>query len=510
MKQKMKELIAAAVFLLLAFELFVHCTYLFRNTDRAARQNILGLYCEEDNSLDVVFVGPSSVYRYWSPMKAWELYGFASYDFSVSGMSRAAILTAIKDLRRTQSAAVIVVDVRPFINVDKVNELDYPERNVLDSIDQSLIRLQGVKYLSDQSELSGREIGSEYMELVQYHNNKSALAEELNWQLIDNRLNSSPDGEGFYKGFAIAAKHTYQSEEAVRLSDRVAEEVSGYYMDILEYGKKNDLALLFVASPLTVSERQSEVLNGMQAAAEEYGYGFIDGNRFYNEMDLDFMTDFYNSSHVNILGAEKWTEFIGDYLVREFDLPDHRKDPGYASWNTVFEQYRVEAEAAAGETRALIHNHDTSLKKEERMRETEDFASWFKLANDENMSILVSADSCSECGMSAESSELLKWVGIDEECMGIDKQYYALYCNRTIHAHTFEPRMEGTIGGAEIPFVVQKEDVTKLVIEGKEWEIPLGGISLFVVDNNLNQAVDFVELQFKEAGNVELKHLAYE
>lgn len=510
MKRQIRELAAGAIFLLLALFVLMRCTYLFRNTGRADRQNILGFYDEKDNSLDVVFVGPSSVYRYWSPMSAWNLYGFTSYDYSVSAMSRATVLTAIRDLRRTQPSAVIVVDVRPFLNVDMVSELDYPERNLMDSIDYSLVRLQGIKYLSDHSTISGQEIGSEYMELAQYHNNKTALAEELNWQLIDNRMHSSPDGEKFYKGFAIAAKHMYQSEEKVQLSEGIAEEVSEYYMDILEYGKKNNLSILFVASPKSLSEQQSEILNRMQLAAEEYGYGFVDGHCFYKEMDLDFTTDFYNSGHVNILGAEKWTEFVGDYLVSEFGLPDHRKDPKYDAWNAVYEQYKVEAQAAVDETVNLIRDHDDSLRNEEIMRGTEDFASWFHLANDENISVLVCVDSCSEYAVSDGNAEMLRWFGIDEACVGIDKQYYALYCNRTLHGYTYESQLEGTIGGLELPYMIQKEDVTILVIDKKQWQIPRGSICLFVVDNNLNQAVDFVELQIENTGGVKLRHLAYE
>lgn len=510
MKQRIKNLAAAVIFLFLAFEVFLHCTYLFRNTERAARQNILGYYAEKDDSLDVVFVGPSSVYRYWSPMRAWDSYGFTSYDYSVSAMSRATILTAIKDLRRSQTPAVIVVDVRPFINVNEINKLDSPERNMLDSIDVGPVRLQGVKYLSDHSGISGQEIGSAYMELAQYHNNKAALAEELNWQLIDNRLNGSADGGEFYKGFAIAAKHTYLSEDMIHLSEGIADEVSEYYMDILEYGKKNNLTFLFVASPKSISEKQSEILNRMRLAAKEYGYGFIDGHCFYKEMNLDFTTDFYNSGHVNILGAEKWTEFVGEYLVREFDLPDHRKDPEYDAWNAVCEQYKAAADSAADETLNLIRDHEASLKNEEIMRGTEDFATWFHLANDNNISILVSVDSCSEYVISDDNAEMLKWLGIDEACMGSEKQYYALYCNRMIYKSTFDPWLEGTVGGLELPFTMKKEGVTKLVIDKEEWQISQGSICMIAVDNNLNQAVDFVKLQVDEAGGVKLRHLAYQ
>ncbi|MCM1124039.1 MAG: hypothetical protein NC416_15770 [Eubacterium sp.] len=510
MRQRVKELAAAVVFLILAYEVFIHCTYLFRNTERAARQNILGFYEEESDSLDVVCVGTSSVYRYWDPMHAWDLYGFISYDYSVSAMSRGTVLTAIKDLRRTQSPEVIVVDVRPFLNLNALSELDYPERNMLDSIDHGLTRLQGVKYLFDNSDISRQEAGAVYMELAQYHNNKTALAEALNWQLMDNRLNSDPDGEDFYKGFAIAAKHTYQSREAVQLSDETAEEISELYMDILEYGKEENLKLLFVLSPLAVSEQRSKIINKMALVAEEYGYGFIDGNRFCEEMDLDYTTDFYSSSHVNILGAEKWTKFVGDYLVQNYDLPDHRNDSRYDSWHTTYEAYQKEAQEAVNQTWEMIRNHDATIENEKEMRETDAFPKWFELANDENISILVCANACDYDGFSMENKELLRWFGIDEDNIGVDKKYYALYCDRTIHLQTTEDEAEGTIGGLEIPFTIQKSDQTRIVISEAEYDVEEGKIQLLAFDNNLNQTVDWVELTCLQEGEAGLRHLSYE
>ncbi len=507
-KLRIKNFILFLAFVFLAGELFLHCTYLFRNTDRMARQNILGLYYEEDNSLDVVFVGASSIFSFWSPMQAWNSYGFTSYNFSTSAMSRATVLTAIKDVRRSQSPVLMVVEVRPYLNLEKLTSIEYPERNVLDSIDYNFNRLLGVKYLFDHSSLSNDAIMTEYIELAQYHNNKSALKEELNWQLADNRLNSNPDGEGRYKGFAISSQHSYQFEENVHISDMASEEVSELYVDLLKYCKENNIELLLVASPWTlISEERSRLLNKMKLTAEDYGYGFIDGNRFYDKMGLDFREDFKDRSHVNILGAQKWTEFLGDYLVHHYNLPDHRGDSGYDLWHAGYEAYAKEVADAEHKVREEIQDHDDSLNNEEIMRDTDEFATWFELANDDNISILVGVDSCSKFETSIENSEMLKWLGIDESCIGIGKQYYALYCNRTIHFSTMDDKFEGTIGGREIPFIVKKEDYPKCIIEENEFRLPENKIFLLAFDNNLNKAVDFVELDFKEAGDIKLDHM---
>ena len=50
------------------------------------------------------------------------------------------------------------------------------------------------------------------------------------------------------------------------------------------------------------------------------------------EVDIDFSKDFLDYSHMNIYGALKITEHLGTYLHENYDLPDHRGEEAYQSW----------------------------------------------------------------------------------------------------------------------------------------------------------------------------------
>lgn len=39
-----------------------------------------------------------------------------------------------------------------------------------------------------------------------------------------------------------------------------------------------------------------------------------------------------DNSHLNYTGAGKFTEYLGNELKSRFELPDHRGDPIYDSW----------------------------------------------------------------------------------------------------------------------------------------------------------------------------------
>ena len=61
----------------------------------------------------------------------------------------------------------------------------------------------------------------------------------------------------------------------------------------------------------------------------------------YEELGLDFDKDYYNSKHVNFIGAEKYTCYLTSYLKDHYDLPDHRGEAGYESWEDAFAAYEA-------------------------------------------------------------------------------------------------------------------------------------------------------------------------
>lgn len=44
--------------------------------------------------------------------------------------------------------------------------------------------------------------------------------------------------------------------------------------------------------------------------------------------------------HVNDGGAEQYTKYMSRYLADRYDLPDHRGQDGYESWETALEEYK--------------------------------------------------------------------------------------------------------------------------------------------------------------------------
>ena len=88
--------------------------------------------------------------------------------------------------------------------------------------------------------------------------------------------------------------------------------------------------------------------------ASEYGVPFLDLNLTWDDYQLDFSTDMADADHVNYSGNVKFSGYIGDYISREYALPDRRGDKRYVSWkkNAAMIQADVEGQALIHKTAA--------------------------------------------------------------------------------------------------------------------------------------------------------------
>lgn len=77
------------------------------------------------------------------------------------------------------------------------------------------------------------------------------------------------------------------------------------------------------------------------------GYGFLNLNDYYEELGIDFETDFDDyGGHTNAFGMEKCSAFLGEYLSTHYDFEDKRGREGYESWDKAAELWEEQTESA--------------------------------------------------------------------------------------------------------------------------------------------------------------------
>ena len=330
-RQGLVQAARAVLFCAITGALLLGCTYLFRSVQFNQRPALLNFYLEEDDSMDVVFLGASTVYRFWDPYLAWEEHGMVSYNYAVADMQEAVYIPAIEDMEKHQDIRLLVLDARRFIAMFTEDTESETARYFLDGMNYGPARFKAVHTYCEQYDIPLAERPAYYFELMFYHSDYDALLSGEHWKLADNRMDRA-DTDRFPKGFGpmlnvvpFERPAGLETTECANLAPRQER----MYRELLEYCSGKDYPVTLVVSPCVVTEDEMAEYNALEKIAEEYGIDFWNGNRYVDEMGLDFATDFYNDRHANFYGAEKFTTLFASWLKDHYEIPDRRGDEKY-------------------------------------------------------------------------------------------------------------------------------------------------------------------------------------
>ena len=337
------------IFLLVAALLFVYLNQVFSigNTD-ASKEIIHSFYEEEDDTIDVMYMGTSATNRYYNPALAYEEAGVAAYDMAVMGMPMFFMPTMIDEVEKTQDPGLYIIEIRNVLK-SKNEVTDAHIRRVTDSMRFSADRFRAVDIALEYTEGAAGELSdiddeklSYYIPIIKYHSR--ATSGEMT--AGDIFLTS---GQSAVKGYVLsqmtvtqkAQAQSVYSEEKGKLAPEM-EDAFKETLDRCDLLKAEGKDILFILSPYVVRDGQMEKFNAAAEMIKERGYTFLNCNdaAVLEEMGIDWQTDFYNSKHVNYMGAEKFTRYLTEYIKSNYDIPDRRGDEAYSSWTDAYDQYR--------------------------------------------------------------------------------------------------------------------------------------------------------------------------
>lgn len=339
-KQAAKSIIFIAIFI----TILVSLTYVIR-TNGEVKDVFTGFYAEKDDTIDVIMIGSSPVYPFYAAPKIYGEYGITCYPLSSHVQRPSAALPLLKEAYKTQDPKVVVFEMRMYTMEDGDMESNMAyARGVTDNMKYSANRIYAVNRLVPDP----AERYTYYFDIFKYHSNWKTMI--LPEQLACFRYEKKHP----LKGFVIKDEVGPLEEERIPVCTDVTEtmeippEQEERLYELLDYLKSNDQQALFIVSPYRVEEEEMMMFNYMKPIIESYGYRFVNMNQHYEELELDFTTDYYDyGGHVNALGAEKCSNYLAE-LLQEYELPDRRGQKGYESWDESYAYYReVNADAIA-------------------------------------------------------------------------------------------------------------------------------------------------------------------
>jgi hypothetical protein len=328
--KRFKQFIGFIVFVGMFIYIFLSLTYLFRQNPFGYndRISVAGFPEEKSDSIDVVYIGGSAAFVYWEPYRAYSDCGFTSYDLATNTLQAESIIAYLEFSEKYQNPDLYIIGLRSFQYYSEDGD-EIGLRLTSDSLDEGLIKFKLINRYMGNRILDADKVAL-YFSLIKYHTNYVALGNQTAWEMIDNRIPCPYKGCQIQETWAeVQQPINFISEDRAYVAPGAEKTMN----ELLDYCDSKRLNVLFVVCPYGISKDEYEIYNSLKDTVVSRGYDYLNANDYYDEMGLDFSTDFYERNHVNAIGAEKYTVFLEQYLQDHYDLPDHRGNPGYEEWD---------------------------------------------------------------------------------------------------------------------------------------------------------------------------------
>lgn len=329
---------ACVFFVLLASGTLLYLNWLFRLKSVDGCYPAQMFYQQEENTVDVLCLGSSHTYSNINPAVLWDEYGMASYDFAGSNQPLWNTYYYLKEALKYQTPELIVLDV-------------YRVAEFMDYQDDARVAMNtfGLRYSKDWKEMLYASLEEEdsYLDYLLRYPVYHARYQELKEKDF-KAYNGDPNGAA-YKGFNLNARSITEYEgfpyvSGIRDVGIMTDKNQEYLEKILKLAEEKEIPLLLIAAPyMGISEEEKMLYNQVAGIAKKYDVNFVDFNERFLDIGFRPERDFAESSHLNYYGSEKFSRYLGNYIIKHYKITDRRGDERFDTWEANSEFYKKHA-----------------------------------------------------------------------------------------------------------------------------------------------------------------------
>lgn len=341
MKTKIKRLVSSIITLCLTMALLGCLTNVMeRKSSRCKYDDFL----EQDEDFDVLFMGTSHVIDGVYPMELWNDYGIVSYNFGGHSNRMATTYWTMENALDHTNPKLVVIDCMGVSDQWKCSDVFSFLHLSMDAFPLSVTKTKAVWDLLDDKNLDndlangkGRDSGEPRTKIglmwdfSVYHSRWTELTED------DFNTAISPE-KGAETKIYVAQEAENQGYSLEKMEPGTVSDK--YLRMMIEDCQKRGIEVLLTYLPFPASEDKYKEANYIEDVAEEYGVNYIN---FLNMKEIiDYQTDLFDAdSHLNASGARKVTDYLGQYIMDNYDIADHRNDKLYQFWNQDYSEYVI-------------------------------------------------------------------------------------------------------------------------------------------------------------------------
>ena len=283
------------------------------------------------DTLDVLFIGDSNVYSDISPMEIFETYGITSYNYSSPAASNLLMYYMLKEALKTQTPKVVVMNGTTIFGDKESNEMRQQTTDVMPLDDVKL------ELLSDS--IYNFSLGKKLAMIVPFFNYHDR------WNHVKiNEINKSSN-KTYNKGYVFQTeeKKTKAKSDYMAKDDGTANFRTDFLPESVLKAKElcdeKGIKFLFISTPDTTAWNYDKY-EKLSSWTQENNIDYLDLNINSDEIGINFDTDSVNNGmHLNIKGAIKVSNYLGQYLSNNYGLTNHLNDSKYNYWSKDIDKY---------------------------------------------------------------------------------------------------------------------------------------------------------------------------
>lgn len=288
-----------------------------------------GFKNEPENSFDILAFGSSHMYCTLSPLSLYEQTGLRSYVLATQCQPVIATYYYIKEALRTQSPDIIIVEAMMFALDSNIVD----EGVAHDAIDPFPASLNKLRMIHEMKLNGSKE--SYYFPIIKYH----SRWDELTAADFDFSYRQSTDP---YHGYVFLTDAKENHCTAVSYEDVEERPIDEYNSDVISrikaLAEEHNAELLLLVAPYLMEETMYGSYRALHRFARENDITVLDMCTDFDSVGINNTTDFYDSGHLNVFGAQKATAYIGEYVTVNYDIVRKTADDD-AMWKADLQIY---------------------------------------------------------------------------------------------------------------------------------------------------------------------------
>ena len=268
----------------------------------------------EQNSVDVLFLGSSQMFRSIDSVSLYKKYGISAYNYGASGQSLSITPYYFSEALKTQSPKLVMVEVGCIF----FRNSELTSKEIAWNYAPTPLTKEKISSLEQTLGSKPKAYEHAFLPLLVYHDRWRTLGEsnedvtsyDIDYVFHPGKYNGLyPRG---FVGLDITNEQDFDYQNSDTALKDIPEESKNAIDRIAEECRERNIRLLFFKSPAPIWTRgESETVKQFMG---ERDFTFIDLNEYVGVISLDDDSDFSDETHLNTSGAEKVTDYLAQII----------------------------------------------------------------------------------------------------------------------------------------------------------------------------------------------------